>query len=315
MEPESKPAEKTAVPDEQRHRFAHVAMHARFEMVVAGGDANYARQASQAAFRELDQVEESLSYFRPSSDISRINALEPGAWAKVDQYTLECLQAAARVHRETGGAFDPTIRCILECWKPHGRAETVAPDAEALKAARGRTGMQLVVIDEEACAVSVTVKGVKLDTGAIGKGYGLDRMAAVLCEWDIEQALCHGAWSTALALNPPPGEAGWPVAVGDPEGKTMETHFLSRRAISRSGQEFGTHIFDPRTGRPAEGKIGAWALTPTATEADALSTAFLIMSVDEIKTYCEKHPEVGALLLVEKEGQRETLRFNWPKGP
>jgi thiamine biosynthesis lipoprotein len=227
---------------------------------------------------------------------------------------MECLQSAVKINRETGGAFDPTIRCILECWKPRGRKETVEPAAEALAAARERTGMHLIVVDEDQYAVGVKVKGVKLDLGAIGKGFGLERMGAVLREWELTRAMCHGAWSTALALDAPPDQAGWPMAIGDADGKTLETVHVAGRAISRSGQEFGTHIFDPRTGRPAEGKLGAWSLAPTGTEADALSTAFLVMSVEEIEAFCGKRKDVGALLIVEKEKKREILRFNWPKG-
>lgn len=299
--------------DHPRQRFAHVAMNARFEMVISSDQAEYARQASQAAFHELDQDEESLTYFSPTSDISRINRLQPGEWAKIDIRTMECLKTAAKISRETGGAFDPTIRCILEAWKPRGRKETVEPTAEALAAARERTGMHLIVIDEEQYAVGVKVKGVKLDLGAIGKGFGLDRMAGVLQEWELDRAMCHGAWSTALALKAPTDQAGWPMAIGDSDGKTMETVHLAGRAISRSGQEFGTHIFDPRTGKPAEGKIGAWSIATTGAEADALSTAFLVMSVEEIEAYCAKHKEHGALLLLEKDKERKVLRFNWPK--
>jgi len=170
------------------------------------------------------------------------------------------------------------------------------------------------LIDEDAYAVGVKVKGVKLDLGAIGKGFGLDQMGDELREWELDQAMCHGAWSTALALKPPPDEKGWPMSIGDPEGKALEVLCVAGRAISRSGQEFGAHIFDPRTGRPAAGKMGAWALTPTGTEADALSTAFLVMSVDEIEAYCKKRKDVGALLLIEKNKKRELIKFNWPKG-
>jgi FAD:protein FMN transferase len=314
MEPETGPQAKKPEDAHPRQRFAHAAMNARFEMVISSDRADYARQASQAAFNDLDKVEESLSYFVPSSDISRINRLSPGGWAKVDIQTMECLQVAARVSRETGGAFDPTIRCILECWKPRGRKETVEPSAEALAEARARTGMNLVVIDEDQYAVGVKAKGVKLDLGAIGKGYGLDRMGAVLREWELDRAMCHGAWSTALALNAPPDQQGWPMAIGDEDGKTMETQYLAGRAISRSGQEFGVHIFDPRTGRPALGKMGAWSLAPTGAEADALSTAFLVMTVEEVEAYCAKHKNIGALIIVEKDKKPTRLRFNWPKG-
>jgi len=310
-----------------RHRFAHQAMNARFEIVIAEGEAEYARQAAQAAFAELDRLEEDLSYFRLASDVSRLNQLEPGQTAVVGAATMECLRIARRVWSQTAGAFDVTARPILECWTPHdagtrpspqrgeGRDERSesgvrgVPTAEELAAARARTGMDLLVLSEDQCAVGVRKQGMRVDLGAIGKGYGLDLMAAILTEWNLHSAVLHGAWSTAVALGAPPGEDGWPMAVGDPEGRTLEILRLRDRAISRSGQDLGPHIFDPRTGRPAEGKLGAWSAAATGAEADALSTAFLVMGVEEVEAYCRGHPEHGALLLIERNVRRELLRY------
>ena len=310
-----------------RHRFAHQAMNARFEIVIAEGEAEYARQAAQAAFAELDRIEEDLSYFRPTSDVSRINQLEPGQTAIIGAGTMDCLRIAQRIWSQTAGAFDVTARPILECWTPRhagkrpspqrgeGRDERSesgvrgSPTAEDLAAARARTGMDLLVLSEDQCAVGVRKKGVRVDLGAIGKGYALDLMAAILTEWNLHSAVLHGAWSTAVALSAPPGEEGWPLAVGDPEGRTLEVLRLRDRAISRSGQDLGLHIFDPRTGRPAEGKLGAWSAAATGAEADALSTAFLVMGLGEVEAYCREHPEHGALLLVEKNGKRELLKL------
>jgi thiamine biosynthesis lipoprotein len=83
---------------------------------------------------------------------------------------------------------------------------------------------------------------------------------------------------------------------------------LCRRALSSSGTEVkGRHIIDPRTGRPAEGHLAAWVSHPTAAVSDALSTAFMSMSSKEVRRYCEKHPDVWALLVTPK---RKTLLIN-----
>jgi thiamine biosynthesis lipoprotein len=119
---------------------------------------------------------------------------------------------------------------------------------------------------------------VKLDLGGIGKGYALDRMAEVLDEWEIATALLHGGHSSVLALDAPPGLAGWPIEMGE------RTLAARRRALSASGiRAQGEHIIDPRTGRPPNRRVAAWvsleldgSRSPGAV-AEALSTAFMIL--------------------------------------
>jgi len=78
--------------------------------------------------------------------------------------------------------------------------------------------------------------------------------------------------------------------------------FLNERALSGSGTEVkGRHIRDPRTGRPAKGHLNAWVSHPSAAVSDALSTAFMSMSTKEVRRYCEKHPDVWALLIAPKK--------------
>ena len=88
---------------------------------------------------------------------------------------------------------------------------------------------------------------------------------------------------------------------------------LRDRAMSGSGLERGSHIIDPHTGCVVEGKVGAWALAPTAAIADAYSTAFMVMTVEEVQRRCERDANVSALLVLggPKEGveEMEIVRF------
>ena len=62
----------------------------------------------------------------------------------------------------------------------------------------------------------------------------------------------------------------------------------------------GGHIIDPRTARAVGGRIAAWSSAPDAATADALSTAFMIMSTDEIEKYCSLHPNNLAMIILEE---------------
>jgi thiamine biosynthesis lipoprotein len=143
--------------------------------------------------------------------------------------------------------------------------------------------------------VRVLAEGVRLDLGGIGKGYALDRMAVLLHEWDLDQALLSASTSTILALEPPLDAPGWPIQFG-PE--TEPCHLtLHQNAFSGSGRAVqGSHIMNPHTGQPAESRFRAWAGAPTGAEADALSTAFMIMAEQDIAHLCKHQPQFSAFI-------------------
>ena len=231
--------------------FSHEAIATTFEITMAHNDPIYARQATSAAFAELDALEQHLSRFIEGSDLWRLNHLgvESGPLAPA---AIECLRLACEAQQQTSGAFDI-------CY------------------------------------------GQSLDLGGIGKGFALDRMAAILAEWEIASALLCASRSTLLALGPPPDQEGWPVCVGKLEN--MRRIHLAYRAIGGSGTAVqGHHIIDPRTGRPATHRFRAWALAPTAAMADAISTALMVMDDAEIADFCRRRPELEVFVLNEPNG-------------
>ncbi len=283
----------------QAHRFVHPAMAATFEIYIANEDAAYAGQAAGAAFDELDRLERDLSRFIENSDISRINQASPGETIRVGLDAFACLTRCKVLCDETGGAFDPAIGTLLDCWKNSARSSRILSSDE-LAYARENSGMHRLELDKIRHAVCKRAF-VQIDLGGFGKGYALDRMAAMLCEWDIGRALLHGGWSTVLALNGPTDD-GWPVSIRHPEsGETLRRFSLLNQALSGSGLRKGPHIFDPRTTEPIRDFRAAWSLAPTAADADALSTAFLVMTGEEAEAYCRKHPGSGGVRLTGKE--------------
>lgn len=300
------------------HRFSHAAMNTLFEIWIAGEEPEYARQAATAAFSEIDRLEERLSRFIENSEVRRIGRQSGAGAAAVSHQTFECLRAAQMVSQVTGGAFDVTLGPLLALWRPEGSGGPVRePGPEELEAARARTGMGLLKLDEASGTAELGAAGAQLDLGAIGKGYAIDQGAALLREWGIAAALLHGGDSSVYGLGAPEGSAGWPVGVGagaeqeESEGGAGRQLMLRGLALGASGTaHLGEHILDPRTGRPpVGGPVRAWATNPSAAVADALSTAFMVMSPEEVAACCAQFADVGAQLLVEHAGRRELLRY------
>jgi len=292
------------------HRFSHQAMATTFEVVVQYEDRLYAQQAASAAFTELDRIEGELSRYLETSDVTRINHLPAAQALSIGLDTFECLAIGAEIHGQTGGAFDMTVGFLVDAWLDQEKRPRT-PSAEELKFAREHTGMHLIVLDEPTHAVGLMKSPVRVDTGGIGKGYGIDRMAELLREWSIDQALIHGGFSSVLALDAPSGAKGWPVTLSHPHDRqhTLARLDMENIAVSGSGVEKGQHIVDPRIARPIEGKVAAWSVAPDATRADALSTAFMVMKPEEVEAYCTEHPNVRALLIVDSQEPGSTERI------
>lgn len=283
-------------------RFSHEAMATLFEVYAVHPDAGYAAQAAQAAFELADGLERDLSRFLPNSDIGRVNHLRAGESTQISPSTMECLVIARHAFVLTGGAFDVSLG----------------------------TGLPSLQLDPGDFLVRAAQDQVRVDLGGIGKGYAVDRMAALLEEWGLTQALVHGGFSSVLALEPPAGRDGWPLTLSDPgdPSRTLAHLCVRQSALGASGLRKGEHITDPRTGSPARGRRAAWASAPrpevpgsgiegapaarlaAAAVTDAVTTAFMLMSIEAIEQLCESSPGLEAWILQEPAaGQQEPVRL------
>ncbi len=288
-------------------RFAHQAMGTVFELLIVHSDAEYARHAAGAAFEEVDRLERYFSRFVENSDISRINALQPGQRAVVNPETFDCLRQAQNISQMTDGLFDITIGPLLHFWKENKTSAKI--DRSALVRAKACTGMELLTLDEDDYTVTVRKACVSLDLGGIGKGFAADKITDMLYEWDIDKALVSAGGSAVRALKGQLASgAGWPLTISNPldRRRTWVRLLAMNSVLSGSGVEKGRHIMNPRTGRPVEGKLAAWIWLPAdepwpTTRADALTTAFMLMSPERLAALVRNNPRFSILMALSQE--------------
>jgi len=287
-----------------------------FELYIVSEDETYAREGAQAAFAEVDRLELEMSRFVENSDIARLNSVRPGETVEVGMEVFDCLSRAVEMYEQTGGAFDITIGALYECWLNDDRTARRPSEAE-VKHARGLTGMNHLKLDTESFGVEVLTEGLQLDLGGIGKGFAAEKVADILREWSLGQALVLAGASSVLSVSVPDGMSGWPMRLRNPArpSEILARFELTEGALSGSGRQKGQHIIDPRDAEagPVEGRLAAWSMAPDAVAADASSTAFMVLEPQEIDDYCLANPQTAAIILphaVSGESQHpEVMQF------
>lgn len=297
----------------QQLTLARNAMATRFELVIGGENLVQLRAAGEEALYEIERVESLLSLYRPSSEIAQVNARAAAEPVRVSPEVFQLLVRCREYWTLSGGAFDITIAPLVRCWgfmKGTGARPADADIAEA----RSKVGMNLLDLDEASRTVRFREPGMMVDLGSIGKGYALDLAAQILRDNAVTSALLHGGTSTVYAIGRDAEDAPWKVAIEKPElpiplgwpteGPILDIIELRDEALSVSaisgkffisgGKAYG-HLLDPRTGWPAEDAVLGCAITNSATESDALSTAVLLSREGEIEQLRSTVPSLRCL--------------------
>ena len=278
-------------------------MGTAFRIVLYAPDAETADQASARAFQRIDELDRILGDYDPSSEISQLSsAAGSGRWISVSDDLWTVLVHSHALAIETGGAFDVTIGPLTRLWRWANRRGQL-PDADRVARARAAVGHAFVEFDASARRIRLTTPGMRLDVGAIGKGFAADRALEVLGREGIHRALVD-AGGDVVASDAPPGSSGWRVAVPDLRGGTVATRTVSmaNRAVATSGDTYRyfevdgvrfSHILDPETGIGLTTRRIAIVFAPNATDADALASAVSILDPSQVRTLLDARPDLS----------------------
>jgi len=170
---------ETGGPHATKYVASRQVMSTLADLTLIATDPAGALAGIRGASAALDQVEARMSAYRSESDVARINR-EAGEHAvEVAAETFKVISEACRFSRLTGGAFDITVGPLIELWREAARRGAL-PSAEELKQARAKVGAEKLILDAGARTVAFEIPGMRIDLGAIAKGYALDRAALAL---------------------------------------------------------------------------------------------------------------------------------------
>lgn len=263
-----------------------VAMGTTVSITAYGENRAHLIKATTEAFEELHRLDRQLSVFRPTSEISQLNAADVGEPVQLGEVTMEVLAAAGRYTELTAGRFDVTVGGLLSSMGFHedARARRTITDHELADVKEG-IGWQHIRLGTGGHAIR-THAATQIDLGGIGAGFAVDRMGTILQRHGIEAGLINHS-GDVLAIGTPPEAEGWTVAIPDPLAPdrhlirlTLRDQALSTSSNYRTtrivgGQKVG-HILEPQTGENPEQWASVTMLAPTSLEADALSTALFV---------------------------------------
>ena len=265
----------------------------------------------------VEQVDDQMSPWKPSSDLVRLNRAPIGTWVNLPAEMLEVLDCALEVQRLSGGAFDPGVGALVDAWG--FGAVRDAPDAAAIRAARqpmpgtAHPAQQTLELDRPAGRARKHA-AVQLDLCGIAKGYGVDCMAAVLQRHGVPHALA-ALDGELRAVGTQASGTPWAVALEQPEAGRRAVHGvieLDNLAVATSGDyrrflQVGesrlVHTMDARRGAPVNnGVASVTVLARTCMQADAWATALLVAGPGEGLAMAQRMGLDALFLLRRAEG-------------
>lgn len=305
-------------------RFLHEvrlpAMATEF-VILLPADCGQQLDAALDCLARVTEIESQLSVYRPDSDVSRLNAAG-GQPCRVHADVVEVLQLAAGLAERTEGAFDVTAGPLIEAWGFTNRSGR-KPATEDVEAARQKVGWQDVHIDADARTVTLARPGMRINLGAIGKGFAIDKIATELNRHGIKNYLIHGGHSTILARGATDptsdGDGGWLLGLqhpGNPHQRlgqirlrdaAMSTSGPGKQFFHHRGKRYG-HVIDPRSGWPAGDLESLTVLTASAAESDALATGLFVCGEQAARRFADAAPTpLYCVKAKQRQGEVEVL--------
>jgi thiamine biosynthesis lipoprotein len=309
---------------ERKQHFQAQSMGTLVDLTLWTDDAAGAQAAAQAVFEEFHRLDQLMSNWVETSDVSRINAAAGVKPVPVSDETMRIIVLSQKVARKTGGAFDITVGAYRGVWKFDQDLDGTLPAAGDVAARRKLTGYRDVVADPVRHTVKLRRKGMAITLGGIAKGYAVDRAAAILRDRGLANFIVQAGGD--LFVSGTKGDQKWRVGIRDPRGardatfaltelenRTFSTSGDYERGFVRDGRRYH-HILDPRTGYPTQGCRSVTVIAKDGLTADAWDTALFVLGAERGLKLAEKLPDIQAVFVDSKNHVKVTPGLSLVEG-
>jgi len=267
-------------------------------LIVYAADKSTAEDACAAAFERIAALDTIMSDYRKDSELMRLCDKAGHGPVRVSDDLFRVVRKSQEISRQSDGMFDITVGPLVRLWRK-ARKTGVLPKSKEIKEARALVGWKKLTLDAHARTLQLETKGMKLDLGAIGKGFADDEAQTVLKKHGITRALVEMGGDIVVS-GPPPGTRGWTIRVPNAgKGDQAPNMPFANCAISTSGdtEEFVvigsvrySHVIDPHTGLALTKGVQATIIAHDGLTSDPLSTALTLLDRSGRRRLLKNYP-------------------------
>ena len=260
------------------------------------------KKTAEIVFAEIKRIENLLSKYLPGGEVFELNKIGK---LKVSPETFYIIKRSIEFSKASNGAFDITVAPLVDLWGFTNKDYRV-PNYTDIKSALKLVGSDKIILHENDNVVEFLLPGMKIDLGAIAKGYALDCAVKKLKEEGIISCLIN-AGGQVYCLGAKSGQP-WKIAIREPGSKDYGGYFaLQDKSASTSAdyeqffiqkkKRYG-HIINPKTGYPADNTIeSVTVVAPDGLTADALSTAIFVLGKEKGLSLAKEFTEVEVKII------------------
>jgi thiamine biosynthesis lipoprotein len=280
-----------------------------FEITVVAKDSLEGNYFTNLAIDEVKRIENLISDWIPTTQISKVNQNAGIQPVKVDQEVYDLVERAIKISKLTSGAFDISYASMDKIWKFDGSMKEM-PSEEAIKKSVEKVGYQNIILNPKDTTIFLKNKGMKLGLGGIGQGYIADKIKVLLQVKGCKSGLVNvsgdiNTWGKQS------DNKSWTIGIVNPmnKNKVFATFPLDDSAVETSGsyEKYVTfngkrysHIIDPRTGYPASGIVSVSVFAKQTEIADALATGIFVLGVDVGLDLINQLKGIGCIIVDDK---------------
>ena len=253
------------------------------------------KKTAEAVQNEILRLEALFNANDPNSKVSELNQ----SGFVEDEDVFKVLEGALKVSQSTDGALDPSVYPLVEEWGFISRDFHI-PDKSTIDELLQHVDYTQIALNFNRTYIP---EKMKLDLGAVAKGYAADRAKEILAEKEVKSAILN-LGGTVAAVGTKPDGSDWKVGISDPEstGGYFATVTLRDRIVATSGsyeryfEQDGKrycHILDPKTGMSADsGVVSVSIVSDNGLYCDALSTALFVMGAEKAQAYWKNQQDL-----------------------